>query len=299
LGFGVKELKKSLLFLLFFFSVFGVFSQAGISVSGLVEWDTLRFNAQVSLDLASAGLRLPAGRTHGETLLAAGFHDNIRPYLMDLQVDSSTTIGDLVYRGELDLREIDAIILGATSVPPALSPDLHQISSSHTISLLNFNNTLLRHSRLTPIIRTLNPVSTASYTGIIIIATDILPIHGMRNTALPIPCLFPKIWDSEMNLIYERSMLEAHNIPIVRYSSASNIFQNNPTGLSPELREIVGDRPLRIFAQGVFGIKPTDLIIDQSDALLIISSGENRRLLSQGRIVIILDESVLRYEFTR
>jgi len=59
-----------------------------------------------------------------------------------------------------------------------------------------------------------------------------------------------------------------------------------------------GTGPLRIFARGVFGIKPTDLIIDDSDALLIISSQENRRLLSEGRVVIILDEKVLRSEFS-
>jgi hypothetical protein len=84
---------------------------------------------------------------------------------------------------------------------------------------------------------------------------------------------------------------------MVHYSSLQNIFQNNPSGLTAELQQIVGERPLRIFARGVFGINPTDLIIDRSDALLIISSEENRRLLSQGRVVIILDESVLRYEF--
>jgi len=114
---------------------------------------------------------------------------------------------------------------------------------------------------------------------------------------LAVPCLFPKIWDSEMNLIYERSMLVSRNSPMVRYFSPKSIFQNNPSGLSLELREIVGERPLRIFACGVFGIKPTDLIIDRSDAMLIISSEENRELLSQGRVAIILDESRLKTEF--
>jgi hypothetical protein len=119
----------------------------------------------------------------------------------------------------------------------------------------------------------------------------------MRSTAMPIPCLFPKIWDSDMNLIYERGMLEPRSSFMVRYAPPQSIFQNNPSGLSPELQELVGERPLRIFARGVFGTKPTDLIIDRNDALLIISSEENRRLLSQGRVAIILDESVLRQEF--
>ena len=84
---------------------------------------------------------------------------------------------------------------------------------------------------------------------------------------------------------------------MVHYSSLEKILRNNPSGLAPELRQITGDRPMRIIAQGVFGVNPTDLIIDRNDALTIISSEENRRLLSQGKVVIILNDSVLRYEF--
>jgi hypothetical protein len=178
------------------------------------------------------------------------------------------------------------------------------ISSSHSILFANISASLLGHTRPSPVIRTLNPVSAAQYTGILIIASDELPIHGMRSSTRPVPCFFPKIWDSEMNLIFERSMLDVaalleRNATMVKYSAIQNVFQNNPSGLTPELQEVVGDRPLRIFAHGVFGIIPTDLIIDRSDALLIISSDVNRRLLSQGRVAIILDGSVLRHEFDR
>ena len=288
---------KFLVLFLILFVTLGAFGQADIGISGSVDWDTMFLSANVSLDLASAGLRLPAGRTQGESLLSAGYLDLIQPCLLGLQVDSSSTIADLIDRGELSLAAAQTIALGANSVAPALSPDMRRISSSHLISFSSISAALLRHNRPTPVIRTLNPVSTAQYTGIIIIASDPLPVHGMRGTALPIPCLFPKIWDSEMNLIYERSMLEVRDVTMVRYSSLDGIFQNNPSGLSPELQKITGDRPLRIFARGVFGIKPTDLIIDRSDALLIISSEENRRLLSQGKVVFILDDSVLRYDF--
>jgi hypothetical protein len=44
----------------------------------------------------------------------------------------------------------------------------------------------------------------------------------------------------------------------------------------------------------VYGIRPTDPIIDREDALLILSSEENIRLLREGRVAIVLDQSVLR-----
>jgi len=290
--------RQLLVLLLIIFIAAGVFADARIGITGTVEWDTQQIRAAVSLDLASAGVRIPSGRSHGEILLNDGYLRLIRPGILELQVDSSSTIADLINRGEFSIVEAESLALMAHSLPPALSPDMRQMFALYTVAISGVSSALLRHGRPTAVGRTLNPVSSARYTGIVIIASENLPVHGIRNSTLPIPCLFPKIWDSDMNLIYERSMLEKRNVPMIRYSPPQGIFQNNPSGLSQELREVVGDRPLRIFAQGVFGAKPTDLIIDRSDALLIISSDENRRLLSEGRVAIILDESVLRHEFS-
>jgi hypothetical protein len=100
-----------------------------------------------------------------------------------------------------------------------------------------------------------------------------------------------------MSLIYERSMMDpdrARSAAMIRYASPSGVFHPTPSGLSPELAALVGGNPLRIIARGVYGIRPTDPIIDREDALLILSSEENIRLLREGRVAIVLDQSVLR-----
>ena len=274
------------------------FGQTKIGIAGAVEWDTLEIKATVSLDLASADIRLPSGRTQGEALINTEYVRLIRPGIMDLQVDSSSTITDLIERGDLSLLETENLAFQAHAVPPALTPDLRNMSAAYTLKLDSISAALLRHNRPREILRTLNPVSAPVYTGIIIIAAESLPVHGMKGSALPIPCLFPKIWDTDMNLIFERNMLDLKTAAMARYLPVNSIFRDNPSGLSPELRALAGDRPLRIFARGVFGVKPTDLIIDREDALLIISSAENRRLLTEGRVAIILDDSVLKSEFS-
>jgi hypothetical protein len=145
-------------------------------------------------------------------------------------------------------------------------------------------------------IRTLTPVPTAAYTGIVIIADTELPVYGRNLRALPLPCFFPKIWDTEMNLIFERNMLESGTGKaggMVRYVSGEAIFRPTPSGLDEGLLELVGPKPLRIIARGVFGIRPTDPVIDREDALLIISSEENRRLLREGRVALVLRRDVL------
>ena len=288
----------TVLFLAVFISVTAFAApMPGVNIRGTVDWNTMLINAEVSLDLISAGIRLPSGRGHGEMLLNSEYLRLILPGILNLQVDSSSTIGTLVDRGDLSITEAKNIALRAQAVPPALSPDMRNISSSYTIPLSGISTALLRHNSPSPVMRTMNPVSTAQYTGIVIIAAESLPVYGMRSSTLPVPCLFPKIWDSDMNLIYEKNMLESHNAPMIRYAPLQSIFQRSPSGLTPELTAVVGSHPLRIFASGVFGMKPTDLIIDRRDAQLIISSDVNRRLLTEGRVAIILADSVLKQEF--
>jgi len=294
---GTGMARKLTILCLAVFAAAAAFGETKIGISGTVEWDTLEIKAAVSLDLASAGIRLPSGRPQGEALISSEYARLIRPGIMDLQVDSSSTIADLIQQGDLSLLDTDNLAFQARSVPPALSPDLRSMRTSYTLSLGSISAALLRHKRPLQVMRTLNPVSAPAYTGVIIIASESLPVHGMKGSALAIPCLFPKIWDTDMNLVFERNMLDLKNAAMVRYSPVQSIFQNNPSGLSPELQALVGDRPLRIFARGVFGIKPTDLIIDREDALVIISSPENRLLLTEGRVAIILDDSVLRNDF--
>ncbi|MCL2243886.1 MAG: polymerase [Treponema sp.] len=274
------------------------FADIKSGITGAVEWDTSQLKADVSLDLASAGIRLPSGRTQGESLLNLEYLRLIQSGILNLQVDSSSTIGDLIQKGDFSMSEAEALALTASSLPPSLSSDLKKILSSYKISLSAVSALLLKHNNPSAVMRTLSPVSTAQYTGLIIIASESLPVHGRRSSALAVPCLFPKIWDSDMNLIYERNMLESRSAAMARYASLESIFQNNPSGLSAELTSVVGEKPLRVFARGVFGVKPTDLIIDKNDALLIISSQENRRLLSEGRVAIILDDSVLKQKFS-
>ena len=292
-----SKLKLTILCMAMFIAA-AVFPQAKAGITGSIEWETLEIKARVSLDLASAGIKLPAGRTQGETLIAAEYSRLIQPAILNLLVDSSSTIADLINRGDLNLFDVEAMAFRNSSLPPALSPDLRSISAAYTINLDNISSGLLRHVRPSEVMRTLNPVSAPAYTGIIIIASESLPIHGLAGSALPVPCLFPKLWDTNMNLIYERNMLDLKKTVMVRYFPVRSIFLESPSGLSPELTALVGEKPLRIFARGVFGINPTDLIIDREDALLIISSAENRRLLSDGKVAIILDDAMLRNEFT-
>jgi hypothetical protein len=274
-----------------------VWGQAKIGVSGALEWEKPGIETSVSLDLASAGIRLPAGRGAGESLIADEYLRLIGPILLSVPVDSSSTLGDLVERGDYSLALAEQLALTARATPPALSPDMTRLGAAYSLDLVKLAAALTRHTRPAEIMRTLSPVPVPAYTGIIIIAPEELPVHGRKGSALLLPCLFPRIRDSGMNVVYERNMLDpriAAERPMIRYAPADHIFRSGPSGLSPELAALVGPRPLRIFARSVFGVRPTDPVIDREDSLIIISSEENRRLLREGKVVIVLNGEVLK-----
>ena len=272
-------------------------SAQDLGLTGSLQWDKMEIQAVVSLNLASAGIRLPAGRTRGEAIINSEYLGLIRPNILKIQADSSSILDDLVQRGELKLSQIDDFVLNAAATPPYISPDTLNLQTSYKINMQDISSALIRHNNPADIRRILNPGSVQAYTGIIIIASSPLPQHGMKSTASVKPCLFPKIWDTGNNLVYERNMLEKGRKTAASYAPASGIFSAAPSGLSPEVAALAGQKPLRIIARGVFGDTPTDLIIDSQDALQIISSEENRRLLREGRVIIIIDDAALKTEF--
>ncbi|MDR1306968.1 MAG: polymerase [Treponema sp.] len=269
-------------------------AQTWTRISAGIDWDRMELNALVTLDLEGAGIRLPAGRARAEALLEEDGPELALPFIMDLQADSSATLRVLVDRGELSLHDAASLAReAAESVPPVISADLSSMSVRYTYSLAAISGRLMRHTRPRDIQAPLIPSPADNYTGVIVIADETLPVHGKQTGALVRPCLFPKIWDSAMNLIYERNMIDPGYAGMVRYAVRDAVTAPSPSGLDEALVSLVGTNPLRIMARSVFGAVPTDPVIDREDALLILSTENNRRLLREGRVALILNRETL------
>ncbi|MDR2047902.1 MAG: polymerase [Treponema sp.] len=269
-----------------------IHAQTG-EINGVIEWDRMELSVVVSVDLKKAGLKLPVGRSQAEALLDDQYPALVRPVIMGLQADSSSTLEDFVNRGELGLGDADNLAFQALRIPPALSGDLSLISARYFLSLHTVSAALKKHGRPQDPPSPLVPAAVRDYTGIIIIADESLPVRGRNTAALLRPCLFPTIWDSGMGLVYERNMTNS-GAGMVCYVSRESILAGSPSGLDEKLLARVGPNPLRIMARGVFGETPTDPIIDGEDARIILSSEANRRLLREGRVALVLDRSALK-----
>jgi len=253
--------------------------------------------AVITLDIAKTNVRLPAGRARAEEMLLSEYLRLIRPRITALPVDSSRTVENLLASGSLQPSIVEEMAYAAQRIPPALSTDLASLQAIRIIDLRALLPRLTTHTEAKEAPRTLFPVPESEYTGIIIMANETLKAHGKKTTEKAVPALFPKIFDSDMNLIYSRDMVKPDEkaISIVTYTTAAKVFRNTPSGVDDSLKSVVGERPLRIIAEEVFGIRPTDLVISAEDALLIISSAANRRLLHEGRVAFVLADDVLKY----
>ena len=285
-----------LIIALFLLGTAGIEAQVRFDVSSSIDWTVRELDTLASFNLLQAGIRLPTGRSMGEEILRQSFARLVRANLLTIRVDSTSTVQDLVDRGEISLEELDRICLAAEKTPPSLSTDLSQMTGRYKVFMEKISARLLSHRRAIEPPRPLIPIHAADYTGIIIIANDTLPIHGRLSQALVVPCLFPKIWDTNMELVYERNMFDPgmkEESLMVRYTTPENIFRSTPSGLEGELDALVGPNPLRIFAREVFGVNPTDLVIDREDSLKILSTENNRSLLRDGKVALVLDEKTL------
>ena len=263
--------------------------------SSSIDWILGELNTKLSYNLADAGIKLPNGRSMGEEILKRAYPQFLKESLFLIRVDSDSTIKTLTLNNELTLEQLDLACMEAGKVPPSLSPDLTSMTGRYKVRLENLFLNLAKNKR--EIQKPLIPVPSADYTGIIILADEELPIHGRRTGAFAEPCLFPKIWDTDMNLIYEKNMFEGQAGLMVCYTTRENIFRPTPSGLAGKINSLVGPNPMRIIAREVFGINPTDPVIHRDDALKILSTENNRRLLREGRVVLVLNEAQLKINY--
>jgi hypothetical protein len=92
-----------------------------------------------------------------------------------------------------------------------------------------------------------------------------------------------------MNLVYDRTMTNpADTRGVIKYINLNEIFAATPSGVDAALEERIGTNPLRVIAREVYGAVPTDLVIDRDDALLVLSSENNRKLLREGRVIFAI-----------
>ena len=277
----------SLTIFVLFASAFCYSYPSGMESQTVQNWETAQIDSKITIDLNKSGLYLPTDRNAAIRLIQQNRSSLLKNAYLSILVDSSHRLGSYLAEEKISLTDSNTVINNGKSTAPVLSQELQTAIVYHQNPLQELANLFVKHNA--PYTPSFFPLGTASkvYTGILIDARGQLPVHGEYSSDQLNPCLFPKIWNKNMNLIYEKNIVEpsrAKKQGIVLY-----------TGTLDEsmYRDRIGTEPLRIIARGVFGDNRTDPIISNEDADRILAKSENIDLLRQGKIGSVCDKDTL------
>jgi hypothetical protein len=250
------------------------------------DWKERVLRLEVELDLASAGLKMPQGRLDAERMMERDIAGLAKDAVLGLQADSHRTIEAAVADGTLDAERLVALTDLARVESSSFSKDMRKFTETYALSLDSLASLFLEGSEPSPIRAPLEERPTRDYTGIVIYAKGRLPVHGEGTDGSAAPCLFPRIYDREMRLLLDKSVVAPE---VLARSGPSGGVLGYASGLGVEAGERVGGDPMRVMAVELFGDDRCDYVISREDALRILSSPVDRELLRQGRVVVVLD----------
>ncbi len=252
-------------------------------VSTRVDWFSQKLVVDISLDLAKAGLRMPAARSEAGLAVTRDLADLARGGVFSLLVDSYRDVGQTTSDGTISVDDLLGFLNKGARTGARFSSDFASYRATYEFPLTRLSELFVRHTVPHEPPPSLRFVPTKRYTGVVIYAAGEYPVQGEHVDARLVPALFPRIYDETMSLVLERNMMDPAAIRrwgLVAYASDLS---------DPSLESRVGDDPLRIMAYRVFGTNRTDIVITEEDALKILNLADNRALLREGRVVVVLD----------
>jgi outer membrane protein OmpA-like peptidoglycan-associated protein len=262
---------------------YGAAADAPVTSSSYVDWTSKIFSSSINLDMLKSGITFPSGKSTALNKVRTQIPTLVKDPLLSINIDSQYQLGDLLLDEKITLEELTNLIDSGKRSAGVFDTTGSALRVDHRMSLISLGALFIKHRNSYAPAAPIDYISTRTYTGIIIDARGTLPVQGEYVSAKAEPCLFPRIWDETMNIIYERNMMNPQSAlgsGIVLYG-----YSDNETAYTDR----IGKDPLRITARKIYGKNRTDPVISRNDALRILSSPENRALLQSGKIVVLLD----------
>ncbi|MFW5747468.1 MAG: hypothetical protein ACOCX6_01600 [bacterium] len=286
---GIRSIKIPFVFAFLLGVPFAVEAQntgtrESVDFSHTLDWERSELRIEAEVKLEDTDLILPAARQRAEELVEGGLLFAFNEAIAGMTVDSRFTVAEQTGEEPGLIEGINRLSRNYERTFSRISPDLTSFSLTYTYKLFPDIVTLfIKHQEPYRPPRVLEHVPTAEFTGIVIYAKGSLPVHGERRREIMKPSLFPTLFDGEMREIYKKGMVAPDTLKKWGMAAYSGTLDESP------YLERIGRSPLRILARGIFGINYTDLIIPVEAANRILYDPNNRRLLEEGRVLIVCD----------
>ena len=262
-------------------------ADAPLASKSSINWVDKTFTSNITLDVDKAGIPMPSGKNSAVNTVASRLPNLVKDPLLTIYVDSSNTLGDYILDRKLSLSKITDIIESGKKTLGYFDNKTSLFNMDHKLLLNQVGSLFVRHQSPYTRQKSIESISSRPYTGIIIDARGKLPVHGEFVEGVAEPCLFPRVWNANMEIVYERNMMESAGV------KSRSVCGYDWRDDESRYKDRIGDDPIHITAKQIFGHNRTDLVISNEDALRIFSVPENAELLKQGKIVLLLNQDVL------
>ncbi len=210
-----------------------------------------------------------------------------------IMLDSAGTIADRLLQ---DPGRVAGLARVAAQAEPVRSSPSRDLRSAHIQFELHLYRDIapvfVDHETPLPLDGRIGWQPDRGYSGIMIIADFPLDRFAEEMSADLEPTLFPGFYFATGTPSLLFRIAEASHFPAETLTQSGPALYSSDYA-SPEVVARVGPRPLRILARGVFGDSPTDIIVSEADARLILGSDTLKDHFSNGRITIIVSEAQL------
>lgn len=249
-----------------------------------IDWQQgiLTLEAQIATDPITPKVRYKA-----EKQIAGMLPVFFMQAILEIHLDSYTTIGDRLKSEQNLYGQLQAMAAAVGSKKFAyLSERMDRVHVRYQFPFYGqggLASPFILHRQPFPIEDSLHFEPTRTFTGLVIYAKGEYPAHGKSGLERIQPCFFPKLYDQDMNLVLSAEMVDPERLRswgMAAYTSALD----EKTFFSR-----VGYLPLKTMARGVFGKNSGDILLPNETVRKLLVNEANRKLLQEGRILIILD----------
>ncbi|MBN2535610.1 MAG: hypothetical protein JXB88_22220 [Spirochaetales bacterium] len=206
--------------------------------------------------------------------------------ILDLNVDSAHSINDIIKDKMEGIRLIKGPGLNGKNEGAYLSNDLKTIHIHYSFPIFTENGLVplfINHEYPNSLDHELGFIPAREYTGLLIYAKGLYTSYGTNKQAYVEPALFPVLYDEETDVVLEKQMCYPEYLKKWGMAAYSDSLEETP------FLKRIGLYPLRVMAYQVFGRHHCDLILPQEAVKRLLCCENNRRMLKEGRILIIID----------
>jgi hypothetical protein len=273
-----------------------------IRVQRVVDWEKGTLTLQMSLSFDLDQTLFPQARGTAEKKLEEALPRHFLDAVSSLVFTSSSRLGEYFSEqgrgdGRKDyLAALNTLAAQGEKILSVVSDDFRRLTVAYRYRFYGprgIITPLVNHQLAFPLPEFPGYYPAGEYTGVVINARGKNLAFGKKTQVVCVPALKPRIFylsaRNTIEPVLEFNMVE----PEILKSRGMLAYIRSAEPAA--CRERAGDHPLTITAYAVYGTNDTDIIISEDAARMLLSREANRQLLRQGRIVVIIDQS-MRFE---